>query len=656
MIPSKHVNPALIPKQPSVSTRWSNTTKLVGVSLCIALTVMIVVLAYYLFESNSHHHHSSHSDPIPLSSDPIAIPANPNQAELTESVINSQSDPLLSAQTSSYYNQNGEDDLMTSMPLLNQESCEDSPTNCGFNQYSGYLLATDNHEIHYWFVEADTTDDVMDKPLMFWTNGGPGCSGMEGLLVEQGPWRVISTKGELSVEYNPFTWSLEVNMVFLEQPYGVGFSVVDEGDDPVVGDENAAIDMDAVIRNFLVKFPRFQNHPVYTSAESWGGHYVPMTALRILTNNEDGAYPFINYKGFLLGNPYTDYYENFYGFMDSIYGHGLMKSKDYVLYRDYCWNNATAIRYNVICDLVYVGAYYSSYNSDVYAIDWPLCPFEVDWIDNSDYQKSSHIHFKALKSMERILSEPDYESLDTKIPKHKMKALHSKLKGIFGDEANDKNQENDEKSEIEIQGNFDEQKNGMNTASKLKADSTIFSVTKGSDDGYVPCLDRHERLYLRLEEVQKAINVKPYKWGMCALKVWKYWPDSDYYKFMQPYYNKITNSFSEKYNLTLTIYSGDDDSVCGTGGTQFWLNRWDNHVRDPNTDWLPWKSDDLQLGGYHTIYHNVNNLDFNALHLITVRTAGHMVPSTEPGRSLTVLRKFLFELSDYKTAVGEDGW
>ena len=59
-------------------------------------------------------------------------------------------------------------------------------------------------------------------------------------------------------------------MVFLEQPFGVGFSVVDEGDEPVVGDENAAIDMDAVIRNFIKKFPRFENHPIYTTGESYG--------------------------------------------------------------------------------------------------------------------------------------------------------------------------------------------------------------------------------------------------------------------------------------------------------------------------------------------------------------------------------------------------
>ena len=251
MIPSSHVNEKLFSNEPNdskpelISPRCK---KALGFSGLLMLIAVIVIVCYLSFGTGKH---SDGGHPISLSAD-------------TDSELSSLDD------TTSYYKADGEDDLMTSMPLLNEESCSDSPTECGFNQYSGYLLATDNNEIHYWFTEADTEGDPMEKPLFFWTNGGPGCSGMEGLLVEEGPWRVISTDGELSVEYNPFTWITEVNMVFLEQPYGVGFSVVEEGDDPVVGDENAALDMDAVIRNFITKFPRFENHPIYTTAESWG--------------------------------------------------------------------------------------------------------------------------------------------------------------------------------------------------------------------------------------------------------------------------------------------------------------------------------------------------------------------------------------------------
>ena len=60
-----------------------------------------------------------------------------------------------------------------------------------------------------------------------------------------------------------------------------------------------------------------------------GGHYVPITSYTILQNNDAGSEPNINFGGFFLGNPYTDFYENSMGFVGDIYGHGLMKSKDW---------------------------------------------------------------------------------------------------------------------------------------------------------------------------------------------------------------------------------------------------------------------------------------------------------------------------------------
>ena len=60
-----------------------------------------------------------------------------------------------------------------------------------------------------------------------------------------------------------------------------------------------------------------------------GGHYVPMTTYTILQNNDAGKTPYIHLKGFLLGNPSTDHYENQYGFVGGIYGHGMLKSSDW---------------------------------------------------------------------------------------------------------------------------------------------------------------------------------------------------------------------------------------------------------------------------------------------------------------------------------------
>ena len=75
------------------------------------------------------------------------------------------------------YTEDALSDQVLDMPGLSYEPA--------FNQFSGYiqLAGTDKH-IHYWLVEAE----IPNAPLVFWTNGGPGCSGLIGFMTEQGPF------------------------------------------------------------------------------------------------------------------------------------------------------------------------------------------------------------------------------------------------------------------------------------------------------------------------------------------------------------------------------------------------------------------------------------------------------------------------------------
>ena len=52
-----------------------------------------------------------------------------------------------------------------------------------FNQFSGYLTVDGSKQMHYWFVES--MEDPANAPVAFWTNGGPGCSGLLGFMTEQ---------------------------------------------------------------------------------------------------------------------------------------------------------------------------------------------------------------------------------------------------------------------------------------------------------------------------------------------------------------------------------------------------------------------------------------------------------------------------------------
>jgi carboxypeptidase C (cathepsin A) len=151
----------------------------------------------------------------------------------------------------------------------------------GARQFSGYLnLHGTRKYIHYWFAECE--HKPKEAPLVFWTNGGPGCSGLIGLLQEQGPFRPHK---DLTLTRNKYSWSRIANIVFVEQPVGVGFSYSLDKKDYHINDKQAAFDNLLITLEFLKRFPQYSKNPIYLSGESYGGHYIPMWAKEIIEYN-----------------------------------------------------------------------------------------------------------------------------------------------------------------------------------------------------------------------------------------------------------------------------------------------------------------------------------------------------------------------------------
>ena len=105
-----------------------------------------------------------------------------------------------------------------------------------------------------------------EKPLVLWLNGGPGCSSLGGMFTELGPFVLDAN---LNITLNPYSFNRVANILFLEQPAGVGFSYPNVP----ANDETTAVDTVTALRNFLQAHPELDGRDFYVMGESYGGKW-----------------------------------------------------------------------------------------------------------------------------------------------------------------------------------------------------------------------------------------------------------------------------------------------------------------------------------------------------------------------------------------------
>jgi len=368
----------------------------------------------------------------------------------------------------------------------------------------------------------------------------------------------------MTLTFNQYAWNQVSNMVFIESPCGVGFShsnasdpMSDYGDDDA---STAQLNYD-LIQSFFVRFPDYMQNDLYITSESYGGHYMPTLAQKIVNENTAAVNPHLNFHGFAVGNPATTFYSIIPASLDTYWGHQLVAKPTYDRYQEECVQ--AKLPNLTICETLYLDMYLQIGDLNPYALDWPVC-------------------------------------LEASPAKHGRAQRNWLMNHMLG---------------------------GMKLSAQMHgAMSKAIGLT--DVENYVPCEIDYTTAYLNLPEVKAALHVDAdIVWEECARNI--RYKQSDGTTSMVPVYQYLIDG---QYGLNILVFSGDDDSVCGTIGTQDWV--WSMGYNVSGKMWQE-QTYEGQTSGYLTKWAGTK------FGFLTVHRAGHEVPAYTPDVALDLWIKYL---------------
>ena len=220
--------------------------------------------------------------------------------------------------------------LVTDLPLLDADDA------IYLTHWAGHLpvQAGDKYLFYWLFAPPADTAAVANAPLLIWLNGGPACSSMDGLFLENGPiqWAQDQSTGKYKLQRNPYSWHLApAYTLYIDQPVGTGLSFTTSGTYPR-NDEQVNQDFYTFLQSFFaVHADKFVtdgkvNRDVYFSGESHAGHYIPSMMNYILQQNDANRNTDkiqIPLAGAAIGNGWIDPFHQ-YAAAQAAYGHGLV--------------------------------------------------------------------------------------------------------------------------------------------------------------------------------------------------------------------------------------------------------------------------------------------------------------------------------------------
>uniref|UniRef100_A0ACD5YF02 Uncharacterized protein n=1 Tax=Avena sativa TaxID=4498 RepID=A0ACD5YF02_AVESA len=165
----------------------------------------------------------------------------------------------------------------------------------------GFVQVRPKAHLFWWYYKSPQRVSTPSKPwpTVLWLQGGPGASGVGlGNFMEVGP---------LDVNLKPrnSTWLQKADLIFVDNPVGVGYSYVEDDSLLVTTDWQAATDATTLLKALAKELPTLQQgSPLFLVAESYGGKYAATLGVSVARAVRAGDLK-INLAGVALGDSWV---------------------------------------------------------------------------------------------------------------------------------------------------------------------------------------------------------------------------------------------------------------------------------------------------------------------------------------------------------------
>ncbi|KAF6211952.1 hypothetical protein GE061_012469 [Apolygus lucorum] len=220
--------------------------------------------------------------------------------------------------------------------------------------YAGYLTVNEELQsnMYFWFFPAE--NNRHNAPVVLWLQGGPGASSLYATFYENGPFFITK---DLKLEKRSHYWSQELNVIYIDNPVGTGFSFTNHESGYATNQTDVGRDLYEALSQFFQLFPEYRMNNFFISGESYAGKYIPSLAHTIHEKNPM-ADEKINLKGIAIGDGLVDP-KNMMVYSDYLYQHGLtddnlyatlkaMENKTVKYIDEQNFHNATAEFWNIL--------------------------------------------------------------------------------------------------------------------------------------------------------------------------------------------------------------------------------------------------------------------------------------------------------------------